>query len=213
MFFKSFNLAPASSLHCAPFLTSKIFLFARFAPLCRSFWLTPVPVVPLLPSSLFFWLTFVNIDGSSGKYILLYILPHAHTISENTVNDRIRWKKLFDLLYYWCLVIVCERINVSCVIHLVSVWLYTCFFNKHRVFQAEAQICLFAINFSNLRFTAYPNFFHESSLKIYLSILIKYIQKRKFHDLIQAWGNVVGIGYQNEKKMKFVPSRLLISLN
>ena len=29
------------------------FLFVRFTPLCRSFWLTPVHVVPLLPSSFF----------------------------------------------------------------------------------------------------------------------------------------------------------------
>ena len=66
-------MAPAFSLHCALLLFNDIFfLLVRFAPLCRSFWLTPVPVVPLLPSS-FCLLTFVNIDGSSGKYILLLL--------------------------------------------------------------------------------------------------------------------------------------------
>ena len=56
-------------------------------PRCRYSWLTPVPVVPLLSS--LYWLTFVNIDGSSGKYILL-LLPTQWAHDESTTNLRRR---------------------------------------------------------------------------------------------------------------------------
>ena len=43
-------------------------------------------------------------------------------------------------------------------------------------------------------------------LKIFI---YKNIQMSNFYDMVQAWGEGVGIGYQNEEILKFVPSRLL----
>ena len=72
------------------------------------------------------------------------------------------------------------------------------FFYRHSVFQPEDRICF---SFAQIQ--------PQNMLEIYLS---KNIQKRKFHDLTNVWGQGVGRGYQNEKILKFVPFRLLKSL-
>ena len=45
-------------------------------------------MVPLLPSSLFFQLTFVNIDGNSGKYILLLLVFATKDVSWKVIRLR-----------------------------------------------------------------------------------------------------------------------------
>ena len=72
------------------------------------------------------------------------------------------------------------------------------FFYKHSVFQSKARICL---GFSQIQ--------PQNMLKICLS---KNIQKSKSHNLAHAWWREIGIGYQYEESLKFVPSRLLKSL-
>ena len=49
----------------------------------------------------------------------------------------------------------------------------------------------------------------QNMIKICLS---KNIQNSKSHDMTHAWGKGVRTGFQNEKILRFVPSRLLESL-